>query len=194
MVIKFFKSQQPLAYIMLALTAVVIWMSGYGSGFTVHTENAMPFYFFLLKTIKPDITWIYFLSALTLTILQAIHLNNIANRHEVLYKGSLLPGLFFILLSGSIPQFISFHPILIVNSILIFILDKIFRLYKNETPLTLDFDICVLLSVITLFYFPAIIFLLIYAIGLIILRPFSWRDWIVGLMGFLTPVFFVMLY
>ncbi|MFI5220602.1 MAG: hypothetical protein ACHQNT_14040, partial [Bacteroidia bacterium] len=46
----------------------------------------------------------------------------------------------------------------------------------------------------TLFYFPAIIFLLIYAIGLIILRPFSWRDWIVGLMGFLTPVFFVMLY
>ncbi|MEP7168036.1 MAG: hypothetical protein ABI855_01570, partial [Bacteroidota bacterium] len=27
-----------------------------------------------------------------------------------------------------------------------------------------------------------------------ILKPFSWRDWVVGLMGFLTPLFFVMLY
>lgn len=194
MVINFFRSQQPLAYIMLAITAIVIWIAGYGSNFAVHTDNAMPFYFFILSIIKPFPTALYFLSALTLIIIQAIHLNNIINKHEVLYKSSLLPGLFFILLSCAIPQFISFHPLIIVNSILIFILDKIFRLYKNETPLALDFDICVLLSVATLFYFPAIIFILIYAIGLIILRPFSWRDWIVGLMGFLTPVFFVILY
>jgi hypothetical protein len=35
---------------------------------------------------------------------------------------------------------------------------------------------------------------LLYAVGLIILRPFSWRDWVVGIMGFLTPVFFMLLY
>lgn len=193
MVIRFFKSRQPFVYVIFILIALATWSAGY-SGFNIDTGNPMPFYGSLLKIISPDHKFIYFLFGLSLVISQTIHLNFICNKHDVLYRNSFLPGLFYLLLSCSIPQFISFHPVLIVNSILIFTLNKIFRLYKNDSPLAWDFDTCVLLSIMTLFYLPAIIFLLLYAVSLIILRPFSWRDWVVGLMGFITPLFFVLLY
>jgi uncharacterized protein DUF6427 len=193
MVIRFFKSRQPLVYVIFVLISLVFWIAGY-PGFTIYTGNPMPFYNSLLKIITPDHKFIYFLLGLSLVISQTIHLNFVCNKHEVLYRNSFLPGLFYALLSCSIPQFTSFHPVLIVNSILIFTLNKIFRLYKNDAPLAWDFDTCVLLSIMTLFYLPAIIFLLLYAVSLIVLRPFSWRDWVVGLMGFITPVFFVLLY
>ncbi|HKR07475.1 MAG TPA: hypothetical protein VJY62_22765 [Bacteroidia bacterium] len=193
MVIRFFKSRQPLVYVVFVVIALAAWSAGY-PGFTIESRSSMPFYNLLLKLISPDHKFIYFLLGLSLILSQTIHLNFICNKHEVLYRNSFLPGLFYLLLSVSIPQFISFHPVLIVNSILIFTLNKIFRLYKNDTPLAWDFDSCVLLSFMTLFYLPAVIFLLLYAVSLIILRPFSWRDWVVGLMGFLTPVFFVLLF
>ncbi len=193
MVIRFFKSRQPLVYGVFALVSLAFWFGGY-SGFMVHTNNPMPLYNALLKIITPDHKFIYFLLGVFLVISQTIHLSFVCNKHEVLYRNSFLPGLFYMLLMLSIPQFISFHPILIVNSILILILNKIFQLYKNEAPLAWDFDTCVLLSIMTMFYLPAVIFLLLYAVGLIVLRPFSWRDWIVGLMGFITPLFFVLVY
>jgi len=193
MVIRFFKSRQPLAYPIFAVIGLVCWIAGY-PGFTVSTGSSMPFYNLLLEIITPDHKLIYFFLGLVLVLSQAIHLNMISNNNEVLYRNSFLPGLFYLLLSCSIPQFVSFHPVLIVNSILIFTLHKIFRLYKNDDPLAWDFDTCVLLSIMTLFYLPAIIFLLLYGVSLLILRPFSWRDWVVGLIGFITPVFFVLLY
>jgi hypothetical protein len=193
MVISFFKSRQPFVNVLFILLAIVIWSLNY-SRFTIETGNSFPFYRWLLKLIAPDHKFIYFLLGLTFVISQTIYLNFICSKHDVLYKSSYLPGLFYLLLMCSIPQFVSFNPALITNTILLFGLNKIFKLYKNESPLAWDFDACVLLSIATLFYFPSIIFLLLYAVGLIILRPFSWRDWVVGMMGFIMPVFFVLLY
>lgn len=194
MILKFFKTQQPLAYFALAAIVSVAWIIGFLTSFSVINDDIMPFYRQLLIIITPDNKFIYFLLGFALVASQAIHFNSVINKHEVLYKNSFLPGLFYVLLSCSVPQFISFHPLLIVNSLLIFVMDKIFMLYKNESPLALDFDICLLLSIISLFYLPAAVFIMIYIIGLLILRPFSWRDWIVGIMGLITPVFFVFLY
>lgn len=193
MVIRFFKSRQPLVNVLFVLVAIIIWSLNYNR-FTIETGNPGTFYNSLLRWITPDHKFIYFLLGLILIISQTIHINFICNKYEVLYKNSYLPGVLFLLLSCSIPQFVSFHPVLIVNSMLLFILNKIFRLYKNDSPLAWDFDACVLLSIMTLFYLPSVIFLLLYAVSLIILRPFSWRDWVVGMMGFVTPLFFVLLF
>lgn len=194
MVIKFFKSQQPLAYFIMAIITFFIWSICFFITFSINSGNAMPFYNLLISIITPEKKIFYFLFGFALIDSQAIHLNIVVNKNEVLYRNSFLPGLFYLLLMCIIPPFISFHPVLIVNSILIFVIDKIFRLYKNDSPLALDFDICVLLSIMTMIYLPSAIFILLYIIGLLILRPFSWRDWIVGALGFITPVFFVLLY
>jgi hypothetical protein len=125
---------------------------------------------------------------------QALHLNFVLNKHEVFFKQSWLPSLIYLLIVSIIPQFIWFSPLLFVNSVLIFALDKIFGLYKNSGALALAFDSAFLLSMSALFYLPAIVFVFVYIISILILRPFSWRDWLVGIMGFVLPFFFAFLY
>lgn len=194
MITRFFKTNQPVVYLAIVMLALVFWSAGILKGFSVITSANMPFYGLFFYLIHPDVTWAYSLMGLLLIVSQAIHLNWVMNRHEVLFKNSFLPALMYVLFSCCIPPFVSFHPVLVINTILIFVIDKMFSLFKNESPLAPEYDACFLISISTLFYFPAIAFMLFFMAGLLILRPFSWRDWMVGVLGFLTPIFFVLVY
>jgi len=194
MIVRLFRSQQPLGYAVLGITAVVIWVLGYFKSFHVVEAASLPLYGLIVSAAATVGTWPYFLASLLLTGAQALHLNAIVNRHEVLYKNSYFPGFLYLLLAGSIPAMVSFHPVLIVNTLLIIVLDKMFSLFKNDAPLPLVFDSGVLVSLAILVYPPSVFFIILFAAGLAILRPFSWRDWTVAFMGLLTPLFFYTLY
>jgi hypothetical protein len=112
----------------------------------------------------------------------------------VLYKKTNLPLLIYPVLMALAGSFVGLHPILFVNTFLLLIVDKTFYLYKNNHPLSLIFDSWVLLSFASLFYFPAVAFILMLLISLIVLRPFAWREWVVGLLGFSLPYFFLAIY
>lgn len=192
--IKILKSNPGFAFILVPLIAICLWALTFGKGLVVATTGAMPLYDLLINYVSVEQKLFYTILGCLLVIGQAFHINIVLNRHEVIYKNSWLPSLFYILLMSLIPQFLVFQPILIANSITIFILDKIFKLYKNQQPLGLDFEIGLLISIAALFYFPAIILALLFFAGIIILKPFAWRDWIVGLLGLLLPFFFVFTY
>ncbi|MEO8150480.1 MAG: DUF6427 family protein [Bacteroidia bacterium] len=192
--IKILKSNPGIAFIIVPLIAILAWVLAYSKGLMVATNGAMPLYDLLIKFVLPEQKLFYSISGCLLVIAQAFHLNFVLNKHEVIYKNSWLPSLFYVLLMSLIPQFLVFQPILIANSITILIIDKIFKLYKNQQPLALDFDIGFLISTSALFYYPSIILVLLFFAGVIILKPFAWRDWIVGLMGLILPFFFVFTY
>ena len=157
-------------------------------------QNPMPLYDLVLSGIMHMPQWVVGFFVLALLVSQVFHLNHIIHKHEVLYKNSFLPALFMMVFLVMIPQFMTFHPVLVVNTILIFILDKLYKIYKTPSPLPLAFDICFLVGVATLFYLPAISFLLLFAISILIMKPFAWRDWLVGLTGLLLPFFFAFVY
>ncbi len=194
MIVRLIRNLHPAGYLVFIIIAILVMVIGYFSGYEVITSQAMPLFHLLVQWIKPDKTIFYFLAGSALVIMQSLHLNSIFNRYELTKKKTLLPGVIYLLIICSVPNFISFNPVLPVNSILILVLDKIFRLYKNENPLPLIFDMALLISVASLIYFPASVFVLLVALGLIILRPFSWRDWVTGFIGLLTPYFFYVLY
>ncbi len=190
MIINFFKAQQPLAFIILPLALLVIWIFSGLQYFTVVADNGMPLYSLLMTLTNNWPAWLLVCLGYLLVCSQCLHLNTILNKYEVLYKASYLPALFFLLFSAILPQFVVFHPLLFVNTIMLFVFEKILRLYKSNQPLALDFDACLLISMASLFYFPAALFAFLFFISLSILKPFSWRDWVVGLLGLLTPYFF----
>ncbi len=191
--IKLLKRNPGIAFIIVPLITIAIWSLSY-NGFTVATTGAMPLYDLLLHILPAENKIGYFVLGLLLVISQAFHLNYVFNKNEVIYKNSWLPSLFYVLLMSLIPQFLAFQPVLITNSISIFILEKIFRLYKNQQPLSLDFDTGMLISISSLFYFPSIFISLLFFSGIIILKPFSWRDWVVGFLGMLLPFFLMFTY
>lgn len=201
MLIRLFRSTQIFSVVLLVIISIAISLISWSLHYGVVPTTGMPLYdlvsgiFIKLTGHVGEKTSV--LSAVIVFILitsQALHLNYVLNKHEVFFKQSWLPALIYLLIGSIVPQFIWFSPLLFVNTILIFALDKIFGLYKNTGALVLAFDSAFLLSMAALFYFPAIVFVFVYVISILILRPFSWRDWLVGIMGFALPFFFAFLY
>lgn len=194
MVLKFLKGQEPLVFIILPIVMACFWIFSGFHYFTLAGDNGMPFYSILISLFKVWPAWTLVIFCYLLIASQCLHFNYILNKYEILGKPTFLPALIYFIFSAFLPQFLIFHPVLFVNSILLFVFEKVLSLYKNNAPLTIDFDTCFLLGLASLFYFPSVVFVLVFFIGLSILKPFSWRDWVVGMIGLLLPYFFVFVY
>lgn len=194
MIINIFKNSHPAALVIIPVFMAVMWVIGWQTGGGLVVQNPMPLYNLILWIMEGLPGWFPGLLGFLITTAQVFYLNHIIIKHEVLYKNSYLPALFYMLFLVLIPPFLSFNPVIISNLFLVFALDKIFRLYKSTNPLPLIFDTCFMISTATLFYLPAISFILLLAISVLILKTFSWRDWMVGILGGLLPFFFAFVY
>ena len=194
MLIRSFRTTQIFPLVILVVLSATMWFVSKSGTYEIVAANGMPLYDLIVKalTFIPPVLSVFL--AFLLFTSQALHINHVINKHEVLYKQSWLPALMFIIIAGLFPPFLWIHPILFVNSLLIFVFDKLFSLYKHPTPLALAFDGAFLLSLSALFYLPTIFLFLFYILCIIILRPFSWRLWSVIFMGLLLPFFFAFFY
>lgn len=190
MFIRLFRTSQPMLAFLLLIPVMVAAFCSYNYHFTTVLPNGMPFYDTVIALVGDLPSGIRVLIVFILIYLQAIHLQFILNRHEVLYKESWLPALMYVFLATILPEFQFFHPMLFINSFLLLALDRIFFLYKNDKPLPLDFDTGFIIGIASLFYLPLLIFILFFGAALILLRPFSWRDWATGIIGVFLPLFF----
>ena len=121
MLIRIFRSTQLLPLILLAILSGTMWMVSKSDSYRVVEANGMPLYDLVVAVLGNLPIWAGPLIGFVLTFSQAIHLNLVLNKHEVLYKNSWLPALLYVVLIGILPPLLWFHPLLFVNSILIFV-------------------------------------------------------------------------
>lgn len=190
MLIRFFKSNQPATLFAVPVIVLLLWIEGFMHQSPLPTSDAMPIYKLILLYYSPRTAIIYKIIALGLLIFQAIYLNNIINKHEVLFKRSYLPALLYVALMSLFIPFLNLHPIILVNTLLIVLLDKILSFYKTTSLITV-FQCGLLLGVGSLIYFPSIMLYISLLIGLAILRPYNWRDWIASVIGLTLPYYFL---
>ncbi|MFM2155286.1 MAG: hypothetical protein RL516_35 [Bacteroidota bacterium] len=136
--------------------------------------------------------WLVVTIVFVLVTSQALHLNYTLNKHEIFFKQSWLPALFYLVFSTQFVDFLQFSPLLLINSVFIFVLDKIFSLYKNQKAMGATFDVALLIAIVALLYAPAAFFVLLFFIGVAILKPLNWRDLSIGLIGLIVPLSIVL--
>jgi hypothetical protein len=194
LILNTFKNSQPLAFVLVPVFLAVAWISASFGESTFLVSNPMPLYQVIFSFFSGLPPWAGGLFGFLLTTSQVLHLNYIVQKHEVLYKNSYLPALFYVLFIAIIPQFLTLHPVLLANSLLLFVLDKFFKIYKSPASMSLAFDSCFIIGLTTLIYLPALSFFLVFALSILILKTFSWRDLLVGLIGLSLPFFFTFIY
>ena len=123
--------------------------------------------------------------------IQAVIFNRIINNHALMAKPSFLPGLMYITGASLFLPFMILSPALICNFLLIWIIDKFLKLNKSANSITTVFDIGMIIAIGTLIYFPFMAMLLMIFLSLLLFRSFNWREWVAGLVGFLTVFFFL---
>jgi hypothetical protein len=194
MLLGFFKTNQTLPNFIIPFVAAILWIQAFFGANIVMPADAMPLYSITANALSQLPPFVSALIGVLIVAFQAIYFNYIINKHEVLFRKSNVPLIMYVILISLSKSFLSINPILFTNTLLLIILDRTFNLYKNSSPLSMIFDIWMLLAIASLFYYPVIILLLLLWISLFILRPFIWREWIVGIFGFLVPYLFLCLY
>lgn len=137
-------------------------------------------------TVSPELNVVI---TLMLTIAQALLLNRVVNTANLIGRPSFLAALMYLALASLILPFLVLSPILICNFLSIWMLSKLLSLYRQTEIKPLMFDLGMIVALGSLVYFPFIIMLLLLWGGLIIFRPFNWREWLAALIGFITVYF-----
>jgi hypothetical protein len=194
MIIRAFRTFNPvnilwLVIILVALRAVYFVSAPANISFTLLEPFAgsfIPAGYGRLLTPQANI----FLASV-LILVQALLVNYMVNHYNLLGKPSFLPALGYVTLTALFTPFMVLSQPLLCNFLLIWMLFKLFDFYKSDSGKSSAYDIGMIVAIGTLIYFPFIYMFLLIWIALIIFRPFNWREWVAGIIGYATVFFFL---
>lgn len=129
--------------------------------------------------------------ATIIVYIQSVLFNRVVNNHALLAKPGYLPALLYITGTSLFLPFLVLSPPLICNFLLIWMLDKFLKMGKAPNAMMILFDVGMIIAIGTFIYFPFIVMMLLLWLSLLLYRSFSWREWLAGLIGFLTIFFFL---
>ncbi len=190
--ISLFRTKNLFSIILVPLAAILLWLSPLMHQPANDVQFAMPLFTKIFDLLS--FSWeLKIVLAVVLVMLQAFFLNYIATNNE-LTANNYMPALMFVILSASGHAIVKLNAVLFANVLLMLALMRLLRMYKSEGALGPPFDSAILISIASFFYFPAIgmVFMLFIAISL--LRAFSWRDYMVAIIGLIIPYLFLSVY
>lgn len=186
------KSNQSIVIVIILFFGTALW------GFTLwdplpislRPEQEMPFYTFLLQLLSKN-RYLLSIFSFTIVIVQGFLLVGFNKKFILISNRTFLPAFFYIIISSSVIFAQNLSPELIGGFFLFFALDFIFRTYRVEYALNEIYLSGFFIALAGFFCVPFLYFIVLLFISIIILRTFSLREWIVALLGFLTPLFFL---
>ena len=138
-----------------------------------------------LPVIYPVITYL-------LLFTQAVTFNKLVNDLRLMQKPNYLTGMSYLLLTSLFTEWNVLSAPLIINTLLVWVWAKVSALYNNPNPKTLLFNMGVAIGIATFFYFPSMAFAALIIFGLLITRPFKLAEWLITLLGIITPYYFLL--
>jgi hypothetical protein len=190
--IRLFRSNQPYVYVLLLLYTVLL-RSGF-LFFSVKAAAPVNYSFaglyFADWLLKQHTTFSLQMLDIGLIYAEALFFNFILSSNQLFDKQTHIPALLFITLSSCFGEWIVFSVESVARLFIILSMYNLFALSRNELSRENIFYTSLYLSLGSLFYFPTIIFLLVVLVGLFI-RSYSIRDFVLILIGFLFPFYFI---
>ncbi len=190
-----FRTNNPFSIILLFFYGLVL---RYASFFDPHVPVTHPTDGFLyhgflrsLENMGENSPVIYPVIAYILVFAQSLMLNNFIYQHRLMTRANYLPAMSYILITAMFPEWWHLSSTLIVNTFMIWGWTSMAGLYKNQRAKQLIFNIGILIGICSLFYFPSIGFLVLLFATLVIMRPVSITEWLIGLLGVTTPYYFL---
>jgi len=126
----------------------------------------------------------------TIVIVQALRINNMLNSNRMFQKATFTAALAYILLTALWPPCNHISPALLVNSLVIWLLFRIVKLYSVKQSKALLYNIGLISGCTVLLYYPALGIVPFVFIALGITRAFRLNEWLVLLLGLITPFYF----
>ncbi|RQO32219.1 hypothetical protein DBR32_00985 [Taibaiella sp. KBW10] len=190
--LKLFKNQNPYAIILLFILALVL-------KFNVLSHSSMPqldqhqvLWSIVIKkliAIFGKSGFFYTFLATLSIVAQGLYLNYVVNKYHFFSKRTYLPAYTYILLTCLLKEWGTFSVEMINNWLFLWLLNLVYSTYADQNARKSLFNIGCLYSLLMLLSFPNVLFIFFITIALLILRPFKLVEWMVTLLGMITPVY-----
>ena len=181
MLIKIFKSNQKLVNAFVLVLAILLWLPS----FFIDREGVVS------NFISTNYYWLDMIIAILLISFQAIYINIIVNEFKLIENNTHLTSLIFVVFNSCLSIFFNLNEIIIANCFVLLAVHQTLKLYDNKGGYTLFFNAGFLISTAALIYTPYVVFLLLIFFALFYLITPQWRDFVITLIGFSVPIFFV---
>ncbi len=137
---------------------------------------------------------VYAAIAFFLLFAQAVTFNQLANGQKLMQKPNYLIAMSYLLITSLFKEWNLLSAPLIISTLMIWVWAKMSSLNNvRNVPGTL-FNTGLVIGIATFFYFPSIAFAALIIFGLLIIRPFKLSEWVVSLIGILSPWYFLLSY
>jgi hypothetical protein len=141
----------------------------------------------LIFEFLDGITFLQVIIAFALLLFNSILLNNIYTEKGLLPKNNYLIALIYIVLMSYSNALLNLNPVLISNVLIILSLYMIIKTYDAEDSYQQILNASMLFSISSFIYFPSVVLFLLILISFLVYRTFSWREWVISLIGFSIP-------
>ena len=126
-----------------------------------------------------------------IVVLQALRLNYALNDVRMFPKPAYTTALAYVLLTAFIPQWNNLSAALVINSMVIWLLFRSLKLYSSPNPRSLVYNMGLIASCTVILYYPALPIIAVTFLAIGIYRPFRVNEWMILLLGILTPFYFL---
>ena len=145
-----------------------------------------------LDKVAGQLPAVYAVIAFFLLYTQAITFNQLANGQKLMQKPNYLTAMSYLLITSLFKEWNMLSAPLIVASLMIWVWARMSALNTIKNVTGTLFNTGIVIGIATFFYFPAVAFAALIIVGLVILRPFRLAEWMVSLLGILTPWYFLL--
>ncbi|MDR1054447.1 MAG: hypothetical protein LBL90_01145 [Prevotellaceae bacterium] len=156
-------------------------------------DNNMPLFQLVIGLFYGEF-WLTVGAGASIIIITGILLYRINEVHLFITDREPLLAILFVSLASAFSTthyLLSIHPALLLT---ILSINRLFYTYRRDYAFREVFMGALYISIATLFYAPAIWFLLVFIICLSLMKPISLRDWLVIIAGIITPYIFALFY
>jgi len=136
----------------------------------------------------------YAYCAFFLLFIQAIVLSRFINNQRMMSRVNYLPGMAYLVITSLLPEWNYFSAPLLINSILLFVLSWLFKIYNQDNVKGVIYNIGLALGIAGFIFVSSLTFIIWILLAFAIIRPFRLNEWLLCILGITTPFYFYALY
>jgi len=191
MLLKVFRRRSPIYFILIPIIAFLLWFNAFQNPVLLAEYSLqMPLYQSLLCILDCNPLYLNIFGFLIILII-SYSLIQLNEQFIFIKQRTDLPSALFIILASCAVLVNGLHPALISALLLLLSLNRVFKIYHGTRNVSSAFDVGVLIGLASLFYLPTSLFFVWFIWALVILGAFRLREFMGGLIGFITPLFFI---
>lgn len=193
MLIRIFRQDNLSQYLFFILFAFALWLPTFINPPHIYPQNNnSPFYNLFIQISNSKLVWA--ILAFIFLISQSFIFNTILTKNEIIRKNSMLGILLYFTLMSHHSSFQIFHPVLICNFFLLYIIYLLLKMYGREDVLRDSFRLGFILGLSSMFFFPSIFFFFFIFLTLLLYRVSQWRQWVIPIFSFISLYQFLFIY